>query len=356
MLQRNDNLIQNITFMGNYLNPSLAVWRGRCISITTKTPAAPPIRSIATIVPLDDLCAKPMWNVDYNMSVLQPNQDAFSFVEDHKYATLSGEDPRIIVMPDNRILNVLTGGYSSHGVPKLSTALLHFNDLFHRPEFEKRYDLVKSGSHPKEGHKNWSPFVYNNTAYFIVHINPLHVVRCTETHENDGVHIMSDISIALFANVTWDSGHLRGGTPAHLINKDEYMAVFHSTKVIEAGRITFFMGAYTFSSHPPFHLIRISSVPIIHDKFYNGAWFHKKYDYIVYPMGYIFQDISGSKGIGKSGDNRIANELSELISLGSSIDSCPTNINMLLSFGYQDMESWIARINLCELLDTMVYI
>jgi hypothetical protein len=236
------------------------------------------------------------------------------------------------------------------GVPKLSSALLHFNESANHPEFEKRYDLLKAGSHPKEGHKNWSPFVYNNTPHFIVHINPLHVVHCSETHEADGVLVMTDTSVAPFANISWNSGHLRGGTPAHMINQDEYLAIFHSTKVIELNRITFFMGAYTFSSQPPFRLIRVSSAPIIHPKFYNGAWFRRKYDYIVYPMGYVFQNVT------ENGIFKIANELSELISLGSSHTKCPEHVNILLSFGYQDMESWISKIKLCELLDSMTYI
>ena len=176
---------------------------------------------------------------------------------------------------------------------------------------------------------------------FIVHINPLTVVEVVPPVDivrdigldESGHHHPLDVQTVSFApkvNLTWESGHLRGGTPAHLINKDEYLTIFHSSRTIPStlgpfGRITFFMGALTFSSHPPFRLLRMSSAPMIHPSFYEGAWFKRKYDYIIYPMGYVFKRI-GSDNI--SSDNntktnatsfKIANDLEELSGVWQSI-------------------------------------
>lgn len=64
--------------------------------------------------------------------------------------------------------------------------------------------------------------------------------------------------------IRWEFGAPRGGTPALLVN-GEYLAFFHSKKrVFKHGTTskigTYFMGAYTFSSEPPFMLLRASRV------------------------------------------------------------------------------------------------
>lgn len=191
---------------------------------------------------------------------------------------------------------------------------------------------------------------------FIVHINPFTVGTLSSPFDlttGDGLEHTSHkqvievdlISKAPKIELNWTHGHLRGGTPAHLINNDEYLAIFHSSLNFHFGRITFFMGALTFSSHPPFRLKRISSAPLIHDDFYEGAWFKRKYDYIIYPMGYIFL-----KGDKKS------NELYEIQPLQNESDVCNDDVNILLTIGRQDVEGWTTKINLRELLDSMQYV
>lgn len=223
------------------------------------------------------------------------------------------------------------------------------------PEFSRRHELILK-DRPREGQKNWTPFVYKDKAMFVVHINPLTVGALSSPFDlttGDGLEQTSHkqiievetISKAPKAEINWAHGHLRGGTPAHLINNDEYLTIFHSSLNFHFGRITFFMGALTFSSHPPFRLKRISTAPFIHDDFYEGAWFKRKYDYIIYPMGYIFL----------KGDEK-RNELYEIQELHNASQTFDDDIDILLTLGRQDVEGWTTKINLRELLDTMQYV
>ena len=191
---------------------------------------------------------------------------------------------------------------------------------------------------------------------FIVHINPLTVGALPppfdlttgaglDQNSHKQVIEVDIISTAPRAELNWTHGHPRGGTPAHLINKDEYLTIFHSSLNFHFGRITFFMGALTFSSHPPFRLKRISTAPFIHDDFYEGAWFKRKYDYIIYPMGYIFL-----KG------NEKSNELYEIQQLRSANETCDDDVNILLTLGRQDVEGWTTKINLHDLLNSMQHV
>lgn len=76
----------------------------------------------------------------------------------------------------------------------------------------------------------------------------------------------------------WEYGELRGGTNALLLTADNgaykqdfYLSFFHSLTVLQdAGRHTYFFGAYTFSATMPFHLLGLSPVPIIDDSLYTG--------------------------------------------------------------------------------------
>jgi hypothetical protein len=200
-----------------------------------------------------------------------------------------------------------------------------------------------------------------------MHFNPLHVVAMDSdiTYTRSSHTTVHTVSLSRHKALTWSAGHIRGGTPAHLINENEYLTIFHSTTAVKgySGRITFFMGAITFTARPPFEIVRISSAPIISDGdhlFYSGPWFQKKYDYIVYPTGYVFmlEDPSGRK--------RVANELSDLYLYDGSSNHtrddnyCEStdrgNVTLIISYGRQDMNAWVSHINLCDLLSTMEYV
>ena len=79
------------------------------------------------------------------------------------------------------------------------------------------------------------------------------------------------------------------GTPAFLINDEENLTIFHTCHLLNGSqRETYFIGAMTFSSRPPFRAIRISSAPIVHRSLYEGPWMAQRFDYVNYPMGFLF--------------------------------------------------------------------
>lgn len=71
----------------------------------------------------------------------------------------------------------------------------------------------------------------------------------------------------------WEYGELRGGSNAVLLpRRGEYLALFHTRSPMrhrDRKRITYFMGAFTFSAHPPFRLRGISFVPLALDEWYQ---------------------------------------------------------------------------------------
>ena len=78
-------------------------------------------------------------------------------------------------------------------------------------------------------------------------------------------------------NFTWLYGELRGGTPAVLINNSFYFSFFHSSnEPKESGDDvlkTYVMGAYVFCKKPPFKILKISALPIVHNSMYTGFFF-----------------------------------------------------------------------------------
>ena len=60
-------------------------------------------------------------------------------------------------------------------------------------------------------------------------------------------------------SIQWDYGELRGGTAAHLVRPDLYLAFFHSKWTLPGSRlISYFFGAYAFDTRPPFRLKAVS--------------------------------------------------------------------------------------------------
>ena len=97
------------------------------------------------------------------------------------------------------------------------------------------------------------------------------------------------------SGLDWGHGHLRGGTPAVLIDDKYYLSFFHTqTKLKTSGYNTYFMGAYTFSKQPPFTLLSISRFPIVDKQFYSGTWntrfANRKINYVVFPMHFTVEN------------------------------------------------------------------
>ena len=132
------------------------------------------------------------------------------------------------------------------------------------------------------------------------------------------------VSTTPFVNgLDWGHGHLRGGTPAVLIDDKYYLSFFHTqTKLKSSGYNTYFMGAYTFSKQAPFTLLSISRFPIVDKQFYTGPWdtrfSNRKINYVVFPMHFTVE-----------------------------------NNKIQLTIGHQDAAGWLVTMELPDLLKSM---
>lgn len=154
------------------------------------------------------------------------------------------------------------------------------------PEFLLDFD----GDENNKFEKNWVPFEYNDYLLLSYTIFPHKVFlplfgerKCVTVDYSEGLN-------------HWKWGDVRGGSPALKVDH-QYLSFFHSSKVIssvqsEGKPIThYFMGAYTFSSQPPFKINKISPEPIVGRNFYNGkahqTWKPLR---VVFPMGFVFDE------------------------------------------------------------------
>lgn len=162
--------------------------------------------------------------------------------------------------------------------------LFHENGQF---KLSPPLKLIHEEKYPQQlCQKNWTPFEWRGTLLFTFTINPHEVIspnfstgacyHCYETH----------------ANIDWKYGPLRGSTPPILVD-GEYFAFFHSgTKVkseVSDGYTLwhYFIGAYTFSSVPPFQLTAITPEPIVEEGFYSDSASIKR---VVFPGGCVLRD------------------------------------------------------------------
>jgi predicted GH43/DUF377 family glycosyl hydrolase len=167
--------------------------------------------------------------------------------------------------------------------------------------------------------KNWVPFEYEGELLWAYSINPHRILRPILGTEMCASVCSSSIALS------WDWGALRGGTQA-LRMGDEYLAFFHSSKNLPTlhsnGKtmLHYFMGAYTFSAHPPFQITRISPEPIIGPEFYTGpAYKTWKPLRVVFPCGFVV--------VGDA---------------------------LWISYGKQDHEVWVAKLDRTQLLNSLI--
>jgi hypothetical protein len=249
---------------------------------------------------------------------------------------LYGQDVRFLYLPyADKVLIVYTSRMQSlvrMNALRMGCAFLSVSNNSNTLQVDRIYHMI----HPDIGHhlphKNWSPFIYNRTEiFFIQKINPLHVLRFEADLNNQSLGINVDqapastVSTADHVETLWQYGEIRGGTNAvYLTEHDVYLAFFHSSMMLQHGKKTYFFGAYTFSAHPPFHLVAMSPFPIVdYDKLYSGHWDPIKprnIDYVVFPTCFYLDE----------GENVIH-----------------------LSFGRQDHEGWLVKLNVSSLMESL---
>ncbi len=207
----------------------------------------------------------------------------------------------------------------SKKVPRLYIRKVLFDGV--NFSFSEPLLLYFKGMDKNKYEKNWMPFIYQDNLYFVYSISPHRILKPNlKTGECEFVY-------RTFPNINWDFGELRGGSPA-IISGGEYLAFFHSmvdaASMHSEGKKTlhYFMGAYTFSSEPPFQITKISPQPIVSKGFYEGK--HRRVEWgeprrVIYPAGFI-QD-----------ENYV-----------------------WVAYGRNDCEAWIAKIDKQGLIDSLV--
>lgn len=192
-------------------------------------------------------------------------------------------DPRLIKVGDSIYL-IYTSARPSDAHSSLSSQLcftkVHPLGRGFKVDFPK--PLQKEGQQNWE--KNWVPFNYENELMLAYTINPHEIIRPS---------LEDGLCTHLFKTeppITWNFGLIRGGTPAILID-NEYLAFFHSSqRNPENGRYTYYIGAYTFESTPPFSLTRISYKPFSHPDFYTTPETPLSTSLVLFPAGLAIKD------------------------------------------------------------------
>ena len=189
----------------------------------------------------------------------------------------------------------------------------HFS--FGKPEYLEHFETDAA----RRVEKNWPPFDYEGKLLISYTIVPHRVF-----YPILGTGVCQTIACTNSSPV-WGFGDIRGGTPA-LLDNGEYLAFFHSSKQTASMQsdgkkmMHYFIGAYTFSKNPPFALTRMSQEPIVGKNFYNGPA-HKTWKplRVIFPAGFV-------------SDDRF----------------------IWLSYGRQDHEIWIAKLDKKGLFKSLV--
>jgi predicted GH43/DUF377 family glycosyl hydrolase len=241
------------------------------------------------------------------------------------------QDPRLIAVGD-RIYIVYSNILEKTADKEYSSLDKNISDPMIRRVFvaELHYDgetffitdpeplLSYEREHKMRWEKNWVPFDYHGELMLAYSLTPHRIL-----HPVLGTNSCETVAITE-GNISWSWGVLRGGTPALKVG-DQYLSFFHSSKNIATlhsqGKAIqhYFMGAYTFSAEPPFQITAISPEPIVGKHFYHGkAYKTWKPLHVVFPCGFVFDEH-----------------------------------HFWVTYGRQDHEIWIAKIDRKQLLDSL---
>ena len=214
-----------------------------------------------------------------------------------------GEDPRILAHNEELFV---TFNYCNH--TKWSHRRIAYMKVKVRyEEFQVRSQVIfmTAQNAPYTDQKNWMPFFYHGKLFFVYSMFPHHIlypfhdtVDGQRRHGEEHAVVAESVAVTAMTNFTWPYGELRGGTPALLLG-DVYLAFFHSSRRGAKTKRTYFMGAYTFSSAPPFQILSISQEPIVAKQFYQGKFSSPTFDYVVFPTSFLYDQYRVYLYVGK---------------------------------------------------------
>lgn len=253
------------------------------------------------------------------LDLRSPECKAPSRAED---ARLVAADGRLyLVYSDNEDLIISRKGFRMY-VAQLATE----HDEIHIKTIKKiKIEGIEKlsdfdGCEQDQREKNWVPFEHNKQLLLAYSLDP-HIILKPLLNGTEFCQTICSTN----SNITWDWGQLRGGTPALRYN-DHYLAFFHSSKLMTSVHNPkqarhYFIGAYIFQATLPFTITHMSPFPIIGNNFYHGATYKPYWGTIVavFPCGFIDHDDY-----------------------------------LWLSYGRQDHELWVAKIDKKKLYESLV--
>lgn len=189
-------------------------------------------------------------------------------------------DPRLIALQD-RLYIIFAGPCPLECHSCLSSHLNLALICWSGSEFTVAFQIPLSVPFQKVWEKNWVPFVSEEELFLEYTINPQNVIKPSfETG------ICTPIS-KIKQKIHWPYGEIRGGTPA-MKTRDGYLGFFHSSmRYVKRGPFTYYIGAYLFSSTPPFKLTKISKVPFFHSDFYSKKKNELTKSNVLFPGGFV---------------------------------------------------------------------
>jgi len=314
IIQDCDDLVYNLSLIGYYWNPSLVPFQGGYLMSARLY-----LGQHINFFWLDS---------DYKL-----NNNITHRLNPYD-VKIPGGDARVILINDSTIYIACTGELSPS---RMKIAQVTFHNYSNATVHYINNVIPFEGYGSHVFHKNWVPFKFNNSILLAQYIDPLEIVEVI-TIPNISFSNIQAISKSLKTDIVWKYGDIRGGTGAKLLGDDKYLAFFHSRVRLYCNPlITYFFGAYLFSSTNPFRVTMISRVPIYHPQFYNGPWGNiRHFDYVVYPMDFFYDK-----------------DLMEITGFCNITNDCYKNHNITLSMGLQDGQGWVANINLYELMLTL---
>lgn len=329
-------LLQNLTDIGAFINPSVVPWQNRLFLCTGLCWTIGRLKYVPENIKGSIQCS---W-LNHTMKPINSSDLYMGLNIDIETSPLSqrldGQDPRFLVLDDSNIVISYTYSTPDSRV-RMGFAEIHAeNNII---SLSHVHPFIHADAGGNQNHKNWTPFLFNKSVCYIQSINPLHVVTIGQPSIFGKYNAINDrevqattISIVPEVSLPWSFGHLRGGSNALLLD-DKYVSFFHTCHFIPGNALkTYFMGAFTFTSTAPFRMLAISPVPLVDPSLYAVAWNplkNRMIDYVVFPMSIFFEE-------------------------GSDENNSTADRHIVLTFGHQDHTAQTARINVKKLLDSLI--
>lgn len=207
---------------------------------------------------------------------------------------MQSEDARLI-SADNRLYLIYSGNGNTiieDEFFRMYAAELFFDGISFSITSNECFAIFE-GRNKNKREKNWVPFSYKDELFLAYSLKPHKILKPLL----DGSKMCQSFC-STNPSIVWEWGELRGGTPALQIDGENYLSFFHSSKLMATTHSNFdemphyFMGAYLFSSEPPFAIKQISPEPICGHGFYKGQNYQPYWHpvQVVFPCGLLVEE------------------------------------------------------------------